>query len=274
MQIAAVILGARADVSEDQPGDSCEPAPVPAHYYRGAGQNWHQSRRHRCTLALVAGTSGDLLDYGCGYGDLTFALARTHRAEGVDVDPQRVAFAAEQYPEIRFSVCAAEGLPRPNASFDVVTSIVVIHFVPDVRGYLLEINRVLRPGGTLVLGFQNYPYLRAALRAVVGRSRGARVNPRPTEAQVRQMLAAAGFEVERCGYFYNPPLEDWRVPSDVVLGVVEQGLSLLHVRRTANYIMLRARKVAAVAPIDDVMPAQPAIAIPADRGPGIVPETA
>ena len=47
----------------------------------------------------------------------------------------------------------AERLPYPDQSFDVVLMVTTICFVDDLPGALAEAHRVLRPGGTLVIGF-------------------------------------------------------------------------------------------------------------------------
>lgn len=43
-------------------------------------------------------------------------------------------------------------LPFADLSFDLVTAITVLCFVPDARRAAAEMVRVLRPGGRLVLG--------------------------------------------------------------------------------------------------------------------------
>src|SRR6516225_1860816 len=91
---------------------------VPANYRKGARPTWHQRRRHRAVLRLLQGVSGKVLDFGCGYGDLAYAIAQTHSVEGVDVDPDRVAFAAHEYAPIPFSRCDPAKLPFPDQSFD------------------------------------------------------------------------------------------------------------------------------------------------------------
>ena len=92
--------------------DSTDPRDqaVPVHFHRGAPQDAHQARRHRAILGAMKGLAGAVLDYGCGWGDITFAISRTHPdVRGVDVDPQRVAFAAAQYPEKAAAIRRALG---------------------------------------------------------------------------------------------------------------------------------------------------------------------
>src|SRR5262249_53376894 len=140
---------------------------VPLNFYKGARRTWHQLRRHGSVLRLLRRVQGDVLDYGCGYGDLTYAIAQTHPVRGVDVDPRRIAFAAREYAPIPFSVCRPEGLDFPDRSFDVVTSVVVIHFAPDPLAYLREIHRVLRDDGHVLIVAMNLFYVRNFMRRLL-----------------------------------------------------------------------------------------------------------
>lgn len=97
----------------------------------------------------------DVLDLGCGSGYGTHriaALART--AVGVDIADDAVAFASARYSADNLGyrpIRAGEALPFADASFDTVLSFQVIEHVHDVRGYLREARRVLRPGGAMVI---------------------------------------------------------------------------------------------------------------------------
>jgi SAM-dependent methyltransferase len=97
------------------------------------------------------------LDFGCGAGRLTQALARRfEHAVGVDVAPGmieaarrldvsegRAEFVLNDHPDLR---------RFEDASFDLVYSNLVLQHMPPglARGYVAELARVLAPGGLLV----------------------------------------------------------------------------------------------------------------------------
>jgi SAM-dependent methyltransferase len=98
---------------------------------------------------------GNALDFGCGAGRLTAALARHFaRATGVDISDTMVALARQHCAEqrVRF-VCNARPDLRifPDHSFDLVYSRITLqHIAPRyTRRYLGEFVRILAPGGIL-----------------------------------------------------------------------------------------------------------------------------
>jgi len=96
------------------------------------------------------------LDFGCGAGRLTQALAaHVEHAVGVDVAPGMIETAQRlnrKGERCEFVLNEQQALPFANASFDVVYSVIVLqHMPPELqRGYVAELSRVLRPGGLLV----------------------------------------------------------------------------------------------------------------------------
>lgn len=63
-----------------------------------------------------------------------------------------------------------KGIPLPADSCDLITMNSVLHHIPDFRGFLGEINRLLKPGGLLIIGhepnkvFYNHRFLRINFR--------------------------------------------------------------------------------------------------------------
>lgn len=104
---------------------------------------------------LVLG--GKVLDFGCGVGRLSNALA--HHVEsvtGVDISHSMVERANDmnRNPDrVRFTAYDGHRLPFPDASFDSAVSLLVLQHSPpeaQIRA-LLEICRVVRPGGPIVV---------------------------------------------------------------------------------------------------------------------------
>jgi SAM-dependent methyltransferase len=211
-------------------------------FRRGAKPAGHQLRRQRAVSRLLAGCTGNVLDYGCGYGDISYLISRSHFVIGCDVDPDRVAFAASEYSPIQFTQCGPHGTSFDGATFDIVVSVVVIHFVPDAGRYLDEVHRLLKAGGSLILLCQNQPVLRDALRRLFRKGKAPTRLWVPTITQMNTMLAASGFEILKSTFFYDPPFESWRNPGDWIFGGVKQLLSIFQVFPTSDYYGYVARK--------------------------------
>jgi SAM-dependent methyltransferase len=90
------------------------------------------------------------LDVGCGPGGLTTQLVDHLGADAVSaVDPSApfVAALRARLPGVDVRAAAAEALPFPDDSFDVVLAQLVVHFMADPVAGLTEMARVTRPGG-------------------------------------------------------------------------------------------------------------------------------
>jgi ubiquinone/menaquinone biosynthesis C-methylase UbiE len=101
-----------------------------------------------------------VLEVGCGTGSLTVQMKRRHPdVEVVGLDPDRKALArAKRKAEraavsIQFDQGFADALGYPSASFDRVFSCLMFHHLEhdDKAKMLLEVRRVLKPGGRLEL---------------------------------------------------------------------------------------------------------------------------
>jgi SAM-dependent methyltransferase len=104
------------------------------------------------------------LDFGCGVGRLTQALAgRFDEVDGVDIAPSMIEQAGQHNRHggrCRYHLSAAADLAIfGDGTFDLVCSLFVLQHVQAdyARGYLREFLRVLRPGGVLVVGVPSHP---------------------------------------------------------------------------------------------------------------------
>ena len=105
--------------------------------------------QRRAVKALGLPRGSRVLDLGCGPGDgLKQLLVRGHRAIGGDLSTEMVRRASEVGPAARLSALA---LPFRDASFDGLVCTNSFHHYPDPVIALLQMRRVLRLGGRLVL---------------------------------------------------------------------------------------------------------------------------
>lgn len=108
-----------------------------------------------------------VLEVGCGTGLILARLARgATLARGVDFSPGMLRTA--QARGLNVVLGSATHLPFADASFDLVCSFKVLAHVPAIEQALLEVARVTRPGGHMVLEFYNPWSLRYLAKRIAG----------------------------------------------------------------------------------------------------------
>lgn len=118
------------------------------------------TQRQLDTLHIDA-TDKRVLDVGCGAGNLLVALSTDvpELLVGVDVDAIFLASGRSQIGEFVAPAsadpillrAALPSMPFADETFDVVTCFLVMPHVPDDKAALIELARVLKPGGTLAI---------------------------------------------------------------------------------------------------------------------------
>ncbi|HWP43083.1 MAG TPA: ubiquinone/menaquinone biosynthesis methyltransferase [Blastocatellia bacterium] len=117
----------------------------------GMDRGW--KRRLIDMLALRGHESA--LDLACGTGDITFAVAErlsSGHVTGLDITKGMLEIAERKRREhgannVSFNRADIMHMPFADESFDCVTAGYALRNVPDVSGALVEIKRVLKPGG-------------------------------------------------------------------------------------------------------------------------------
>jgi SAM-dependent methyltransferase len=163
---------------------------------------------------LAARQSGRVLDWGCGYGQVTALL----RDRGVDVVPfdyrdglsEPAVEPLERFPEIEAHLSPEPvALPFEDDSFETVLSCGVLEHVEDPDASLDEIRRVLRPSGTFyVTNLPNRFSYTERLARLLGRYyHGQLPNDRVyTKRTARLLVERHGFVVRELRLVHMLPL--------------------------------------------------------------------
>lgn len=160
-------------------------------------------RRHRvyARIAALSGASpGDrVLDVGCGgylARLLAAAIAPGGRVTGVDPSGPAIAYARRRsQANCTFTVAAAQDLPLPDRSFDVATSTLAVHHIPEAARPVAfgEMYRVLRPGGALLIADFGPSSRRHTMHSRISAQRHGNAVP------LDELARSAGFRLQARG---------------------------------------------------------------------------
>lgn len=135
-----------------------------------------------------------IIDCGSGTGRNLDWLQRYGWAMGVELEPAGLAVGRRRGRRMVRGTVAA--LPVPDGSFDLATSFDVIYSLDGVieAQALMEMHRVLKPGGFVLINAAALDILRGSHSALANERR------RYTSSMLRLKLADAGFDVCRMSY--------------------------------------------------------------------------
>ncbi len=135
----------------------------------------------------------DVLDIGCGAGNMIHHLAQYGRVKGIEVDPRPVKIAQERGYDVRLGD-ATQTIPFSDASFDLVTALDVIEHVDGDENIMREAFRVLRPNGALLITTPAFQWLWSHNDELNAHKR------RYTAKELREKMERAGFKINRLSY--------------------------------------------------------------------------
>src|SRR3954465_15735403 len=172
---------------------------------------WAWARRR--ALLLGEARSGErVLDLGCGAGRFVRALAEAGADPvGVEIAEAALERARRNAPGADLRLVAPDGsLPLEHRSIDLVWCSEVLEHVAGVAGLLVEVRRVLRPGGRLLATVPFHGRMQAALIALTRFE--SHFDPLGqhlrffTRSSLAATLHAGGFEAIDVGSWGPPPL--------------------------------------------------------------------
>lgn len=133
---------------------------VPVTYYQKGVQTnflqklWHTHKINLAKKILSQINFSNCLDVGCASGYMISEIAKglpNIRYFGVDIYDRAIQYAKMRYPNISFKTASASKLPFKDSNFDLVLFYETIEHVEDPKLCLLEIKRILKKNGVLIL---------------------------------------------------------------------------------------------------------------------------
>ena len=182
---------------------------VPVTYYqKGIKGNifqklWHGSKINLAKKLLTQIKFTNCLDIGCASGYMISEVAKAYpkgQYFGIDIYDKAIEYAKKIYPHIEFKVASASKLPFKNSSFDLILFYETIEHVQNPKECLLEIKRVLKKNGSLILTMDSGSLLFKLVWFVWENStgkiwKGAHLHPFH-HRELEKIIKLAGFKIK------------------------------------------------------------------------------
>jgi len=170
-----------------------------ADYYRHENTHWWFRWRFDLITGIVRSlrdeADGELqiLDAGCGTGQMLQHLERYGQAIGIDTAREAIHYASTRGVD-RLVLASVDRLPFADGTFDCVLSLDVIEHVADDAAMVRSLYDAVKPGGHLIVTVPAFKALWSSHDEVNWHKR------RYTAPELRRLVAETGLEIERLTY--------------------------------------------------------------------------
>ena len=147
----------------------------------------------------------EVLEFGCGTGGTAIIHApHVKHIRAIDISPRMIEIArgkaeAANIENVDFEVQTIEDLDAPDASYDAVLGLSILHLVKDKEAVLQKVFRLLKPGGVFISSTVCMLDLASLIRYVVPIMQLFGQAPFVayfTREELLESIRAAGFEID------------------------------------------------------------------------------
>lgn len=223
-------------------------------YFHGRRSAREKRFEHRVRKAMghirsvaTLGTVTSVLDVGCSLGYVVEAGRRLGlQSAGTDVSQYAVQVCRER--GLRAEVGTLDKLPFADGEFDLVIMRHVIEHTPAPLTALVELKRILRPGGLVLIAVPDLEYWKGRWRRRTYRyfrpdDLGEQHYVYYRDASLRRMLSGNGFEVLAGSKAFLRPSapikKPWELLRFAALACWQVPASALHLRRELFFVARR-----------------------------------
>lgn len=101
-----------------------------------------------------------VLEIGCGTGYVLNEL-KPSRGVGIDVNPNLIQYAQQQYPHLRFVCADAKQIDLSGETFDFIVISDTIGYFDDVQQVFGQLHQLCHPNTRIIITYQNFLWLPA-----------------------------------------------------------------------------------------------------------------
>lgn len=197
-----------SETSSNPPVCDYEGSTYRTDFWEGQGREY-EDLAERYALRRLLPTSGRrIIDIGAGFGRLADLYTEYDHVILLDYSLSLLEYARQRLGTERYTYIAADiyRLPLRDNVVDAAVMVRVMHHLANVPSALQQLQRILLPGGTMILEYANKRHLKNILRSALGRS------PNPFDEQpyefaplhydfhprwIKRQLISAGFTSQR-----------------------------------------------------------------------------
>lgn len=177
-----------------------------------------------------------ILDVGCGTGSAFNFLSPFGEITGIDISDEALKFAKKK--KINIKKGNITDLPFPNSSFDLVVCFDVLYhaYVKDCKKAIMEMNRVLKKDGILLLREPAFEWLKSSHDVVDFTAR------RFTKKTLGKLLKPESFKILKLTYvnfFLFPLVFMKRLPEIIFLKKKETKSDIFPMPSLINSLLAR-----------------------------------
>lgn len=139
----------------------------------------------------------NLLDVGCGTGNILMKLLKNNiKLYGLDISEKMIDKAKENLcNKAEFKIGDSEYIPWEENTFDVIVCNASFHHYPNPEKVLLEMKRVLKDNGTLIIGEPTAPIIIRQIINLICRKSNNGDYRIYDKKEIEKLLVKCGFKI-------------------------------------------------------------------------------
>lgn len=197
---------------------------------------WHQHKRAVCHQRISRMKIGKVLDVGVGTGKILEELKQLNwQVFGVDIDQQAQLHSRKRRIDLKIAD-VSQSLPFKDNYFDAVLALDVLEHIKNDNLALIEIKRVVKPNGIILISVPAYPRLYSYWDKMLGHCR------RYSKADLTQLIKKSGLKIEFLSYYFS-----WLLLPAVIIRMIKKIFNIKTISdfqtNTNNFLILFIIKI-------------------------------